>query len=251
MVHWRRTYINHVISPYLTILPQPSSLFRSLMVSKRSKKSPSALAPAKTAAEVPATPSRSTAAEARSDSSPPLAADDPTPQSADDTLIPSAGAWKTGEQLEYMLSVWSVYLTHQDEGTLSKFWPRVFDHWQKTWKIVPSASDVKEYGGPQEAILVIRAKTNKVRISNLCSLDVTTTAYPSSVREYVRGSTTLLVLEPSSLLLRTPPPSRTYASTEPRNAGLPPFRHTVLMPGTLASAIRPSSGGKRRSSPFC
>ena len=79
---------------------------------------------------------------------------------------PSKAAWKTGEQLEYMLSQWSLFIDHQNAGTLSRFWPRIYDHWYKTWPIIPTAQSIEMWGSSKEAKVKLLTENNKVRITN-------------------------------------------------------------------------------------
>ena len=85
---------------------------------------------------------------------------------ADASPKPSRTAWKTGEQLEFLLSHWDRYVTHQTDGTLDRFWPRVYDAWYKAWKITPSAEAIKQYGSSENAILTLRSENNSVRMTN-------------------------------------------------------------------------------------
>ena len=79
---------------------------------------------------------------------------------------PSRVAWKTGEQLEYLLSHWGNFVTHQNEKGLDRFWPRVYDGWYKKWPITPSPELVKEHGSRENAILTLRSENNGVRITS-------------------------------------------------------------------------------------
>ena len=93
----------------------------------------------------------------------------PSPTSASETTAnalskPSRVAWKTGEQLEYLLSRWGEFVTHQNEKGLDRFWPRVYDGWYKKWLITPSPELVKEHGSRENAILTLRSENNGVRI---------------------------------------------------------------------------------------
>ena len=74
-------------------------------------------------------------------------------------------AWKTREQLEYLLSCWDRFLTYQNEGTLDRFWPHVYAGWNKAWPIVPSPESINEYGSYENAVLTLRSENNNVRIT--------------------------------------------------------------------------------------
>ena len=81
---------------------------------------------------------------------PPVPVEDPVPP----TKIPPS-RWKTGEQLEYLLSEWENFKRAQNSKTLGQFWPRVFDHWQRTWAIKPTAKDCVTHGNIQNARLML------------------------------------------------------------------------------------------------
>lgn len=83
---------------------------------------------------------------------------------ADPSSKPSRVAWKTGEQLEYLLSQWDRFVTHQTDGRLDRFWPHVYDGWSKAWPITPSAESIKQHGSRENAILALRLETNGVRM---------------------------------------------------------------------------------------
>jgi hypothetical protein len=81
-----------------------------------------------------------------------------------DTPPKSRIAWKTGDQLEYMLSHWESFVTHQNKKTLDRFWSRVYDGWYKKWPITPTLESIGKYGSPENAILTLRSENNAVRI---------------------------------------------------------------------------------------
>ena len=88
-----------------------------------------------------------------------------TPESAPAPKLPKA-AWKTGEQLEYLLSQWPTFTSHQTAGKLDRFWPHVYDTWYKKWPIDPAPQALKQHGTREEAILVLRSENNQVRITD-------------------------------------------------------------------------------------
>ena len=53
---------------------------------------------------------------------------------------PSNPAWKTGEQLEFLLSNWEGFKHAQNAKKLDHFWQRVFEAWYKRWPITPPPS---------------------------------------------------------------------------------------------------------------
>lgn len=89
-----------------------------------------------------------------------------TPSTAEGTPVksPSRAAWKTREQLEYLLSQWSGFISHQNAGSLDRFWPRIYDHWYRMWPINPTPQAIQEHGGRSEAILLLRNKNSTVCI---------------------------------------------------------------------------------------
>jgi hypothetical protein len=95
----------------------------------------------------------------------------PTPDTtetatATTTAVSKRIAWKTGEQLEYLLSQWSTFLAHQNEGKLERFWPHVYQYWNKKWAITPTAESLEQHGSDSAAILALRGERSTVRIAN-------------------------------------------------------------------------------------
>ena len=87
-----------------------------------------------------------------------------TPEGAPTPKLPRT-AWKTGEQLEYLLSQWPAFISHQTAGKLDRFWPHVYDTWYKNWPINPTPQALKQHGMREEAILMLRSENNQVRIT--------------------------------------------------------------------------------------
>ena len=111
----------------------------------------------------------------RSQKQPPPTPAPGTMEDAPASKLPSRTTWKTGEQLEYMQTRWSSFLTHQNKGTLDRFWPSLLDTWAKRWPITdPSPELVKECGSTSAAILTLRSETNKVRLvgSSPCTTNI-------------------------------------------------------------------------------
>jgi hypothetical protein len=86
--------------------------------------------------------------------------------------------WKTGEQLEWMLTEWASFVRHQNEKTLDRFWPRVYHGWATRWPIIPSPESVAKHGSKENAILVIRMELRTVR--QVGSSSHTYVTHPSS-----------------------------------------------------------------------
>ena len=77
---------------------------------------------------------------------------------------PSKSDWKSPDQLGYLNSHLSRFISFQTAGALTRFWPRVFDGWHKQWPITPSPDDIRQYGSRENAILTLRSTTNTVCI---------------------------------------------------------------------------------------
>ena len=80
------------------------------------------------------------------------------------TPKPPKTSWKTQEQEDWMATLMPDFLTHQSNGSLERFWPRVYEAWYKQWPIVPTPEEIENYESPEGAILVLRVAKNKVRI---------------------------------------------------------------------------------------
>lgn len=142
---------------------------------------------------------------------------------------PEAGGIKTiksKEQVEYLLTHWSGYITHQTAKTLDRFWPRVFDGWHERWPATPTPAEVREYGSTANAILTLRVKNNEVRTTNAARL-VPLTIFKLR-RNFVLGFITVLVPQPS-------PPDPTYVSIKLKNGSWPPLKPTAPTLGNWVS----------------
>jgi hypothetical protein len=95
---------------------------------------------------------------------------------------------KSKEQLDYLNSHLSDFLTHQAAGSLDRFWPRVYDGWHKKWPVAATADDVKEYDSLEGAILVLRTDNNQVRVITFVCLELLTIQFLN--RGFACGSTT-------------------------------------------------------------
>ena len=70
--------------------------------------------------------------------------------------------WKTGEQLEFLLSCWKSFKIAQNAKRLDQFWQRVFDEWYSRWPIPsPRASHAGE--PPENLRLMAQKEKNAVR----------------------------------------------------------------------------------------
>jgi len=71
--------------------------------------------------------------------------------------------WKTGEQLEFLISRWPEFKRAQDKKALSdQFWPKVFEDWHNRWPVSASPSSVKEHGSTELARLMLQSDNNGV-----------------------------------------------------------------------------------------
>lgn len=163
---------------------------------------------------------------------------------------PSKAAWKTGEQLEYMYSLWSDFIAHQNTKRLARFWPRVYDGWYQRWKFTPPPDSTDSLDPLGTAELAFKRENNKVRvtISYLCTTD---RPLISLIRGFARGSITRLVRPPSPAAGPRAGPSTSCVLTKPKSENLPPLKLTAPTPGISASGRSLSPVGKRRSSPIC
>ena len=71
--------------------------------------------------------------------------------------------WKSGEQLEFLLSRESSFKSCQDNKTLGQFWLRVFDVWYTCWLIPTPTTFTQEQGSPEAARLMLQKDKNLVR----------------------------------------------------------------------------------------
>ena len=76
---------------------------------------------------------------------------------------PACAGWKTGEQLEFLLYQWPVFKRAQDNKSLDRFWPRVFEDWFKRWPVRSTPTLIKEHGSPEAARLMAQKEKNTVR----------------------------------------------------------------------------------------
>lgn len=74
----------------------------------------------------------------------------------------SRSGWKTGEQLEFLISNWLAFKRAQDNKALNQFWDRIFDQWHTRWPSVPSAALSKTHGSPEAARLMLQKDKNSV-----------------------------------------------------------------------------------------
>lgn len=81
---------------------------------------------------------------------------------------PPPGAWKTGEQLEFLLANEQAFKRAQEAKTLDRFWRKVFEEWYHQWEIPSSPSLILEYGSVAEGRVMLQKETNGVRF-NHCS----------------------------------------------------------------------------------
>ena len=74
-------------------------------------------------------------------------------------------SWKTGEQLEFLLSRYTSFERAQDAQTLDRFWLRLFEDWYHRWKLPssPTPELLRQYGTMEEARFMIQTKKNAVR----------------------------------------------------------------------------------------
>ena len=76
---------------------------------------------------------------------------------------PANPNWKTGEQLEFLMSRWDSFKRAQNAKTLDHFWPKVFEDWYTRWPVPSSATLIQEYGTMEEGRLALQSEKNGVR----------------------------------------------------------------------------------------
>ncbi|KAF9777388.1 hypothetical protein BJ322DRAFT_1025784 [Thelephora terrestris] len=77
----------------------------------------------------------------------------------------STSGWKTGDQLEFLLSHWEDFKQAQDTKKLDPFWQRVFAGWYERWPIPPSPPSSHAHESP-ENIRLMAQKAEKTKIKN-------------------------------------------------------------------------------------
>ena len=77
--------------------------------------------------------------------------------------MPSKAAWKTGEQLEFLISNWVTFVRHQGAKKLDHFWPRLFEDWHKRWPPHSTPALNKKYETEEAARLMVQKAKNAVR----------------------------------------------------------------------------------------
>ncbi|KAF9779415.1 hypothetical protein BJ322DRAFT_1113226 [Thelephora terrestris] len=68
--------------------------------------------------------------------------------------------WKSGVQLEFLLTQEARFRRCQDEKTLDRFWPKVFEEWYHQWPIVPSIAMTRKHGSPEAARMMMQQEKN-------------------------------------------------------------------------------------------
>ena len=79
---------------------------------------------------------------------------------------PPPTAWKTGEQLEFLLSREGAFKRAQEAETLERFWQKTFEDWYHQWEIPASPSLIVRYGSISEGRLALQREKNIVRGSH-------------------------------------------------------------------------------------
>ena len=76
---------------------------------------------------------------------------------------PDRSGWKTGDQLEFLLSHWGSFKRAQDAKGLNRFWAKIFEDWYDRWPVPSSPSLVREYGSIEATRLMLQKEKNTVR----------------------------------------------------------------------------------------
>ena len=89
--------------------------------------------------------------------------------------------WKTGEQLEFLLSRFSNFKRSQDEKTLDRFWPRLFEDWYDRWPVPANPTMSKNYGSPEaNRLMAQKAKKTVRRVVHLRTFILLTRRFPAN-----------------------------------------------------------------------
>lgn len=157
------------------------------------------------------------------------------------TPKPPRAAWKTGEQLEFLLSHWSGFVHHQNEKSLDRFWPKVYYAWYLKWPITPSSESIMQHGNPANATLVLRTDNNTVSVSSSYSHNSDNLFF---IREFVRGFITTVA--------QTPRPANPICGLpKARSESLPPLKLIACMPGRRVYGKLSSPGGTNKNGLIC
>lgn len=97
--------------------------------------------------------------------------------------------WKSGEQLEFLLSHEAGHKRHQDQQTLDRFWPRVFEQWYDRWPLVATPALIKKHKTRDAARMMMQNGRNKVHCFFFACL-ATIVLTPSIYSKSKPGSTT-------------------------------------------------------------
>jgi hypothetical protein len=127
---------------------------------------------------------------------------------------------KSKEQVDYLVTHYQDFLTHQTAVTLDRFWLRVYEGWYKRWPITPTPGATKGSAGDA------RTENNQVRIITFLCLVLLLTSFLN--RNFARGSIIGLVPLPK-------PQNPTCDWTKPKNGNSLLPKHTALTPGIRVS----------------
>ena len=152
----------------------------------------------------------------------------------------SRPGWKTGEQLEFLITNWPTFRRAQDTKTLDQFWDRIFDQWHARWPPpAPSAALSKTHGSSEAARLMLQKDRNTVCHISFSFILALLTRRSSSKSE--TGSTT--VVEASI-------PRRwgegTSNSTPTRRENWRRSRPTARTPGPPSNPLSSRAGNNQR-----
>lgn len=71
--------------------------------------------------------------------------------------------WKSGDQLEFLLSQESSFRRAQDARTLDRFWQKVFDEWYHRWPLPSCPTLTHGHNTAETARFMLQKEKNKVR----------------------------------------------------------------------------------------
>lgn len=73
--------------------------------------------------------------------------------------------WKTKEQHEFLLELFSSYATHQDDKTTMRFWGPTYEKWFSRWPVEVNDTSIATHGSSEMATSVLRRAREAVSLT--------------------------------------------------------------------------------------
>ena len=89
--------------------------------------------------------------------------------------VRNSPGWKTGEQLEFLLSRWEDFKHAQATKALDRFRRQTYDEWYNRWPISSSPSLAQEYGSIEAGRLMLQKDKNAVSYNVFSCIVITLT----------------------------------------------------------------------------